>query len=358
MKKITTTFLIFSIIFIYIASPKYAYAAFSLVANTGKQAVSGEGPTTDAIDTTGANLIVIGVTWYSQVQDMTLSDSKGNTWTPLTQVDKDDWTTQMFYAYAPTVGSGHTFTAGGSATYSTIEVSAWSGAASSPFDQQSTFQTNGSSIQPGSITPTEDNELVVTHFGQRDNANPGTVNSGYTITDAFGNLGGHALGGSMAYIIQTSAAATNPTWSTDSGGLVALIASFKAGADVADEVPTVVTDFASNINGSSGNLNGTKTGGDDATQHGFAWGTNSGLNGGDTATTTLGAKTSNSPFTSTVSLSNNTTYYFRAYGTNAAGTGYGIIRSFYSGNSTATRKMILFQGSTIKLFEKMIIHQQ
>lgn len=124
-------------------------------------------------------------------------------------------------------------------------------------------------------------------------------------------------------------------------------------------VPTVTTNFA-NAGFNSATLYGTKTGGDNATGHGFAYGTGATLSGGDTATTTIGALTSNSSFYSGVGgLSASITYYFRAYATNANGTGYGVIRSFVTGNSTATRTMRLFEGFRIQISGgKIILFQQ
>lgn len=123
--------------------------------------------------------------------------------------------------------------------------------------------------------------------------------------------------------------------------------------------PTVTTSFA-NPGATTASLYGTKTGGEDATQHGFAWGTNANLSNGDTATTTLGALNSNSSFASGISgLSTGATYFFRAYATNDGGTGYGIIRSFVTGSANVTRNMRLFEGFTVKLFNgRVILYQQ
>ena len=122
--------------------------------------------------------------------------------------------------------------------------------------------------------------------------------------------------------------------------------------------PSVTTNFA-NPGATTATLYGTKTGGDNADQHGFAWGTSSTMTG-DTATTTLGALTSNSSFSSGIGgLSTSLTYYFRAYATTTADAGYGIIRSFVTGNSTASRKLRLFEGFTIKLQDgRILLHQQ
>ena len=125
------------------------------------------------------------------------------------------------------------------------------------------------------------------------------------------------------------------------------------------QAPTVVTDFASNISATGAQLNGTKTGGGNATGHGFAYGTDATL-ASVIATTTLGSLSSNSSFSSIIaSLSADITYFFRAYATNTAGEAYGVIRPFTTGNNTVTRKMRLFEGFTIKFLNgRVILHQR
>ncbi|HVT74873.1 MAG TPA: peptidoglycan-binding domain-containing protein [Candidatus Paceibacterota bacterium] len=94
--------------------------------------------------------------------------------------------------------------------------------------------------------------------------------------------------------------------------------------------PTITTSAASSIAATTATLNGsiTSTGGADATQSGFAYGTASNLST-VIATSTLGSQTGNASFNSNISsLTCNTLYYFRAYATNTAGTGYGSILSF------------------------------
>jgi hypothetical protein len=97
--------------------------------------------------------------------------------------------------------------------------------------------------------------------------------------------------------------------------------------------PSVTTDAASSVISSAATVNGTitDTGNETGagTQHGFAWGTNSSLSVGDTATTTLGTYSATGGFNQIFSsLSSNTTYYFRAYATNSLGTTFGDILSF------------------------------
>lgn len=117
--------------------------------------------------------------------------------------------------------------------------------------------------------------------------------------------------------------------------------------------PTVTTNFAT-PGFNSANLNGTKTGGDNATEHGFAYGTDSTL--AVAATTTLGALASNSSFSSGIaSLAADTTYFFRAYAFAGALEGYGAIKQFVTGNSTAARTLRLFEGSTIKFLNGKVV---
>ena len=121
--------------------------------------------------------------------------------------------------------------------------------------------------------------------------------------------------------------------------------------------PTVSTNFA-NAGATTATLNGTKTGGTDTVQYGFAYSTDSTLGTG-AATSALGVLSSNSSFSDYIGgLNENTTYWFRAYASNTAGTAYGIIRSFVTGNSVPKRTMRLFEGFRIKLISgRMILYQ-
>lgn len=205
--------------------------AFSLVAHA--QAVSGNSNsvTTTGIDTSGANLIVINMAFDSTT---TLSDSKSNTWTLLTNHNNGSIHQRLAYCFNPTVGSGHTFTLTGSSDFPSIEVQAWSGAATSPFDQENGAGATGSSVTPGSITPGQDNELVVsgTAYDNTFGNAALTAPASFTVSDGNGGAGGFAYGSTMGYWIQTTATAANPTWNANvtSGAAVAGIASFKAAA--------------------------------------------------------------------------------------------------------------------------------
>lgn len=203
---------------------------------------SAGGAITPSIDTTGAKLIVACIDGFTGGGD-SFTDSKSNTWVGLTYTNTGTVGTRIYYCTNPSsVGSGHTFTT--NAAFSSICVACFSGVltASSPFDQQNTHSaTSGSTIASGSVTPTQDNELLIAAFGG-DATGTNSINGGFTITDQRPFIGGTCYGCSLAYLIQTSAAAANPTWTLGSaitqGG--AAIASFKAPAAAFKLIPPMM----------------------------------------------------------------------------------------------------------------------
>lgn len=93
--------------------------------------------------------------------------------------------------------------------------------------------------------------------------------------------------------------------------------------------PTVTTQAVTNIASTSGDGNGTlvNTGGSAVTARGFVY---SSVNSQPTlADTVVSSGTATGTYTITMSpLSSTTTYYVRAYATNAIGTGYGDTVTF------------------------------
>lgn len=189
-----------------------------------------------SIDTTGADLLVmLGASFILP----TLSDSKSNTWNHLTSQSTGalhEARTRISYAWNPTVGTGHVFSwdyAGYGNT--TLIVLAFSGAltASDPFDNENGANTNSnvSTIQPGSMTPTEDNCVVVSACGfGTGTSGLISIDGGFTIAQQDDATGSDIPGSAGAYLIQTTAAAANPTFTSASGTAPAsaVIASFKA----------------------------------------------------------------------------------------------------------------------------------
>jgi hypothetical protein len=174
--------------------------------------------TSPAIDTTGATLLVLGVTRF--IEEI-ITDSYSNTWVRLNEYSVDP-VCSLYYVKNPVVGAGHTFQYG-NLTYSPAIVSAWSGTDTSANADQQNGATGSSPLSTGSITPSTDNQLVIALFGGRMAS--GTVSGGFTeIGDVAEDT---RYGMVMAYQIQTSAAAVNPALTgVDVTG--AAIASFKA----------------------------------------------------------------------------------------------------------------------------------
>lgn len=230
--------------------------AATLIAHTIGRSTDGNGFTTSAIDTTGANFIVIGLSTANNGGTDSISDNKGNTWIPLTQWigGASDRQFQFFYCQSCTVGTGHTFTDTSTNTFPILMVAAFSGIATVPFDQQN---GNGvlftTSISTNSVTPTVGGELVIAGLTYDDSSTP-TIDSGFTIIDT--SVGGPfgAQGGQMAYLIQTTATPENPTFTwTSSSRAAAGIATF-ASSGFVGPTRAIVTQMRGTVTQMSGTV--------------------------------------------------------------------------------------------------------
>lgn len=222
----------------------------------------------------------------------------------------------------------------------------------------------------GTTTGTTNFEhVVLTHDGTRMSyyINGQLMGSTTVNTDFWSNSndliigGGHRATSTPIYFdgivdeVRVSSSARSAEWiQTQYNNQNATSTFYTLGAQESDSsAPTVTTNFASNVGASSARLHGniTSTGGETggSTEHGFAYSTNATLSSG-VSTTTLGTYAAAGTFSEAIaSLSPNTTYYYRSYATNSAGTGYGAIQSFFTGNANVSRNLRLFEGSTVKL---------
>lgn len=184
--------------------------------------------TTSAIDSSGSSLLIIG---RSRQTAPVVSDSKGNTWTPCTEQVFGGVGVRLYFVENPTVGASHTATNAVSGWTGAFCFAAFSGALTSGvLDQQNgATPAHGTSGQPGSITPSVDNCLIITAVTADDVTGTYAIDSGFTIIDQINLVGGTSFGVAVAYKIQTTAAAVNPTWSWASAADPSMvIASFKA----------------------------------------------------------------------------------------------------------------------------------
>src|SRR5262245_58502345 len=152
--------------------------AFSLVSSVTTTSGSGGGET-GYINTTGADLLVLSVSWYTggSGTSLTISDSKGNTWTPLTVRNTATTAQRPYYAKSPTVGTTHSafVTAPSGGIYPVVTFSAYSGAdLSAPFVvENGATATGGVSLATGSVTPTVNGSLLVSGWaGMNGTSNP------------------------------------------------------------------------------------------------------------------------------------------------------------------------------------------
>lgn len=208
--------------------------AYSIVAHTGAGSTDGNSITTSAIDTTGATLLTVGVADYDAVTIGTVSDSKGNTWTPRTTRNNAAGSRVCLYDCVPggNVGSGHTFTYTVTGGLPVICVIAASGGSGSPFDAETgAAQATGTTITPGSLTPAEANEILISMFMSNDSNAGVSVDSGFTVSDFANRVVGQHFEGAMAYLIETTATAQNPSWSVpDSTYSAVALAAYKVAA--------------------------------------------------------------------------------------------------------------------------------
>src|ERR1043166_364714 len=188
--------------------------AYSVITHTAAASTDHDSVTTGAVDTTGASLIYVVAAVYDPGAVGTLADSKGNTWTESTRLIINNIRVITWYSRVTSVGSGHTFTFTGSPNFPAIAVLALSGATASPFDSKNSGSVlSGTSLPTGSVTPAADNEVLISGIAFDGNENTLAIDNGFTISDQIDRAGGNNIGVGLAYKIQTTAVAVNPSWS-------------------------------------------------------------------------------------------------------------------------------------------------
>lgn len=192
---------------------------------TGATGTGSTPAVTSGVDTSGSTLIVANVPFFDVGGgEGSLTDFYSNTWTKVRLDEFGFVANDIYYCKNPTVGAGHTFSA--SHTYDALNVIGFAGTdLSSPLDQQSAAH----SVQPGSITPGQANEVLVCALCFYPDGTQ-SIDSGFTVANKQPYNSGVNMGGAIAYLIETTATAKNPTWSTNTSYTdnIAVILSFKA----------------------------------------------------------------------------------------------------------------------------------
>lgn len=206
--------------------------AIAVVAGGINKATSGNVSIT-GMNTIGATLGIIAQNYYGpggSFPTVSVADNQGNTWTELTEVLSGGSNEKMraWYSIITTTNASHsvTFTNGSGNHYYACVAAFFSGTkASAVLDQQATSanQAQATTHAAPSVTPSEDNELVISLLGTDG---PGgmtadSITGGFTIYQYQTTSSSTACG--LAYLIQTTAAAAAPTWTMSSasseGGL-------------------------------------------------------------------------------------------------------------------------------------------
>lgn len=202
--------------------------AISLKTHTG--VTSGLGPlTTAGIDTHGTSLIILAMA-VEATYATTPTDSAGNTWTKLTDYTQGPLEIQLWYTTPTLFRTSHTFTLAGSGTVigSVLAAAFYGVRRTTPFGQQTGANAGPvSSLQPGTLTPSQNNCLIWSHLGINATGTPMSIDSSFTFL-AEGDFGaGTNYGAAFAFKIQNMAAAENPTWTrTNSESMVVTQATF------------------------------------------------------------------------------------------------------------------------------------
>jgi hypothetical protein len=182
------------------------------------------------INTVGADLIVVEIDAFSYA-GCGLSDNQGNIWTNAISASAGNQNLVVWYTHNPTTSAAHTFT---DCQQSGMQMQAWKGsiAVGNPLDSQvSSFQTSTTTWQAGSLTPSQNNSLLVAASSVQVGSGPFTysIGSAYTITDFYGGSVGGDTNGAAAYLLQSIAAASNPAWTINNptSALLAGLVVFK-----------------------------------------------------------------------------------------------------------------------------------
>jgi hypothetical protein len=205
--------------------------------------------TTGSIDTTGANFIAVCTGRYFDTAQ-TVTDSKSNTYTGLTSnpASGNNYT-KIWYVKNPTVGSGHTFTAGTN-SFSPILVLAFSGMLTTggAQDEDGNDGSSVGTLQAGSAAVDVANSLALacsayTHVGSGETV---TVNSSFVSppTQLVASVSGSSLGGAFAYKIISGSGTQNVTFDfngTTMSEASSSIAAFEAAAAAASPRHRTVT---------------------------------------------------------------------------------------------------------------------
>ncbi len=207
---------------------------FSTPTSTKKTSTDGFAVITDAIDTTGSDLIAVFMEWYGGGTENVMSDTGAtNSWLQLASVTTGQSPARLgrlFYKLSPSTNGSHQFQAEFSnSTFPSIYVLSFPSDGTPTFNAVGGAGSGGSgvtSIQAGSQTF---NELFIFAAVFGGTVSGLSIGSTFSIFDAFPTEG-TGLAGGISYKIRTTSGAENPILSwTGSVAAAASMATFTSG---------------------------------------------------------------------------------------------------------------------------------
>jgi hypothetical protein len=189
--------------------------AIALVANGSAISADTNTAVTSAMNSSGANFVVGVGSALSNAQ--TFTDNQASSWVAGTNGSGVGNGLVISYARSITQSTAHTVTDSAGGNFPSVYAAVFSGVSTNNFDQASSgTATASTSVSPGSVTPTQNNELIITGVTTASSNAVFSIDSGFTILGQFAFVSGAAFGGAMAYKVQGVAAAVNPTWTVTS----------------------------------------------------------------------------------------------------------------------------------------------
>lgn len=208
--------------------PAAGGGGFTFLGEVAAQSTDASNVTTGTIDATGATLIVLLIGDISA--GGTPSDSQSNVYDTCDDTSARSSRGRIRYKYNPSVSSSMTFTVTSATALPSVIALLFSGnTTAAPLDQQNHGDNFGAGSQAtGSVTPTTDNQLIITAISETVGAGRSISDSMILTTAQFGDSPAVTIGVGGAYKIQGSATAINPTWTYTFGGADTRVATFKA----------------------------------------------------------------------------------------------------------------------------------
>lgn len=223
--------ILLTIIFLLLSTP--CWAAYSFLAVTCGVSTNGTAVTTPSMNSTGATLIVLVNACNVASCSGSISDSSSNTYTYQTGNYSVTAGNNVEYVLNPTTSSSQTFTVTSQQDPSLCAI-AFTGTSSTQDKANNNSASSSTTVTPGSVTPGASNEVLVTVLSNNVASTVLSIDSGFTIpSGGTGAFTSNGLGIGVAYLIQTTAGAVNPTWTSTLSGATTLSSSIitvKSGA--------------------------------------------------------------------------------------------------------------------------------